>query len=232
VQRADGRYSERLELSQCAGAAIAYEDTPGDRREELTKEEAIEWGQSVRALHDAELNNLETVLCPVEPMIGTQARLETAAQKIPLGETTKLRRLVERQLPLLVSSGERVISHGDVRLSNAKFRAGRVMLIDTEAIGFAPRSYDLGCAWRSCALDNELSGDSVNWAWFREGYEAKGRMTPAVWVAAGAMACLRALWTMTLPVEIAMGWGDDWVSDPGYWSAHLAQIEWFANHTP
>jgi Ser/Thr protein kinase RdoA (MazF antagonist) len=229
VRRADGNFAGLLQFRGKALPTIAYVELRGNLVEKPSIGQAKALGVTLRKLHDAELGNVASKAPTVEPLVDIDARLSAAADWLTDAQLRELTELVgrsreeleEAQLPWS-------ICHGDVRYANMFFTGDQPTLFDMEALGLGPRCYDLACLWRRCVLERGfLEALPQDWLWFRQAYEANAALEPQHWSLLPALACLRAFWTMTLPIDPNADWGEAYRSSADYWEAHMAQIRWF-----
>jgi len=229
VRRHDGNFAGVLPFRGTVLPAIAYIELSGGLMEKPSLAQAGAFGVALRKLHDTEVGSASRAPT-VEPLIDIEERLSAAAAwltDVQLRELTDLvgrcrEQIEEVKLPW-------IICHGDVRYANVFFEEDRPTLFDMEALGLGPRCYDLACLWRRCVVEHGfLEPFPTDWHWFRQAYDASGALGSQHWSLLPALACLRAFWTMTLPIAPNADWGEAYRSSADYWVAHLAQIRWFA----
>lgn len=122
------------------------------------------------------------------------------------------------------------LCHGDVHLGNANIEAdGAVTIFDFDELARGPLAYDLACFWRKCRLESEdEAAADRQWRAYHDGYETVRPTAADERSAVPPLATLRAIWTMAMPARYVGIWGDDWLRDPSYFTAHLGMIRRFA----
>jgi Ser/Thr protein kinase RdoA (MazF antagonist) len=244
--RADGRFAGLVELDGLAQVAVAHEHAAGDDVAQPTRAQAEALGRAMAGLHAVPINDTTSGRrLPVVDAIRTAREGARLARRwlLPadapwldrtvasaLDQLERLKVLQPRPTsPGAPGSPHWSLCHGDLRLGNARFLGDRPTLIDLEAIGRGPRSYDLGCLWRRRVIEADFTSVPEDWRWFRQGYGRALGLEDDEWQAVPLLALLRAVWTMCLPARGGASWGTAWVRDPDYWAAHLRMIRWFAS---
>ena len=233
LARADGRFAGPVELGGRQQVALAYRHVPGEELDQPTRVQAEQLGKLVAELHALPVAEITPrgSLPAVEPIRAARESARRARRWLATEDARWLERAVEgalEQLERMAVLDKTVVCHGDLRLGNARFAAGLPTLIDLEALGRGPRSYDLGCLWRRRVVESDFTGVPQDWNWFRHGYETVLEIPDDEWQALPLLALLRAVWTMCLPAQPDATWGASWRQDPDYWAAHLRMIRWFA----
>jgi Ser/Thr protein kinase RdoA (MazF antagonist) len=230
VPKADGTLAGLLRLGEGNLPSIGYVELDGTEVHTPSMKQAEALGVTLRKLHAANLRGPAKALPTVEPLTNIQQRLSEVAKWVTadqLRDLTKLVEHAERQTRGAASLSS--ICHGDIRYANVRFEGERPTLFDLEALGQGPAQYDLACMWRRRLIEAGFQGVPDDWNWLRRGYESQGPMGFEDWSLVPALACLRAFWTMSLPVEPGAAWGDTFRASPAYWQAHVDQIRWFGH---
>jgi Ser/Thr protein kinase RdoA (MazF antagonist) len=238
IARADGAFAGMLPAGKRQWPAIGYAELSGEEVLTPTAEQAEALGGLLRGLHEWAPSATANALPWVEPLEKIEERLREAGHWLDSEQWRTLRPIVARASAVV--SGASLapgVCHGDVRLANVRFSTlgagadggGRsaATLFDLEAMGLGPALYDVACLWRRRLLESGLEQPPPDWRAFREGYEKRGALGDAAWSLVPALGCLRAFWTMMLPVEPALDWGEAFRSSREYWAGHLAQLAWF-----
>jgi len=229
VRRADGNFAGALRFRGTALPAIAYVELSGNLMETPSMAQVSAFGVALRKLHDTELG-CASGAPTVEPLIDIDERLSAAAAWLTELQLRELTEFVKRSREQIEEAHlPSSICHGDVRYANVFFDGDQPTLFDMEALGLGPRCYDLACLWRRCVVERGFrEAFPTDWRWFRRAYDANGALGPQHWSLLPALACLRAFWTMTLPIAPNADWGESYRSSADYWAAHMAQVGWFA----
>lgn len=230
VSKADGTFAGLLHLGEGNVASIGYVELGGTEVRTPSMKQAEALGVLLRKLHVANPRDAAKSLPTVEPLTNIQQRLSEVAKWVTADQLRDLTNVVEhaerqtRNAALLSS-----VCHGDVRYANVRFEGEQPTLFDLEALGHGPPLYDLACMWRRRLIETGFEGVPEDWNWLRRGYESQGPTGVEDWSLVPAFACLRAFWTMSLPVEPGAAWGEAFRTSPEYWQAHVGQIRWFGD---
>lgn len=232
VARADGAFAGLMRARGADHPAIGYAELAGNEVLAPSVEQAEALGELLRGLHEWAPSATATALPWVEPLEKIDERLNESGRWLAAAERRTLRPIVSRASALVSGAGLAPgVCHGDVRLANVRFEAGAgrpsAALFDLEAIGLGPALYDVACLWRLRLLETGLEQAPPDWRAFRAGYERRGALGEAEWSLLPALACLRAFWTMMLPAEPPLAWGEAFRASREYWAGHLTQLEWF-----
>jgi Ser/Thr protein kinase RdoA (MazF antagonist) len=228
IPKADGTFAGRLHLGETELLSIAYAELGGTEVQEPNRQQAEALGVSLRRLHDATLSPTARALPKVEPLRGVDTRLSEARKWLTISQARDLTAVVETALERVQSVPlPSCVCHGDIRYANVRYDDHRPTLFDLEALGLGPPLYDLACMWRRRIVETGMAGVPEDWRWFRRGYEMGGTLGRDGWSLIPALACLRAFWTMTLPIEPRATWGEAYKTSPEYWQAHMMQMGWF-----
>jgi len=253
VPRADGRFAGTLRVRGVDCPAIGYAELSGEEALAPSLEQAEAFGGTLRALHEWAPSPTANALPWVEPLEKLDQRLNEASHWLDAQQWRTLQPIVSRASALV--SGAQLapcVCHGDVRLANVRFaRVGggaasgaaaapisegatgeaagltSATLFDLEALGLGPALYDVACLWRRRMVEMGFEETPPDWRAFRAGYDERGALGEAAWSLVPALGCLRAFWTMMLPVEPALAWGEPFRASREYWAGHLSQLEWF-----
>jgi len=240
VARADGAFAGMLPAGKREWPTIGYAELSGEEVLAPTPEQAEALGGLLRGLHEWAPSATANALPWVEPLEKIDERLNEAGHWLDGEQWRTLQPIVARASAVLSGAGLAPgVCHGDVRLANVRFatlRSGAdgarpglssATLFDLETIGLGPALYDVACLWRRRLLETGLEQTPPDWRAFRAGYEQRGALGDAAWSLVPALGCLRAFWTMMLPVEPALGWGEPFRASREYWAGHLSQLERF-----
>jgi Ser/Thr protein kinase RdoA (MazF antagonist) len=240
IARADGAFAGMLPAGKREWPTIGYAELSGEEVLAPTPEQAEALGGLLRGLHEWEPSATANALPGVEPLEKIEERLKEAGHWLDSEQWRTLKPIVARACAVVsgASLAPRVC-HGDVRLANVRFATvasgaqgkgagiSSATLFDLEAIGLGPALYDVACLWRRRLLATGLEQTPPDWSAFRAGYEKRGPLGEAAWSLVPALGCLRAFWTMMLPVEPALDWGEVFRASREYWAGHLTQLVWF-----
>jgi Ser/Thr protein kinase RdoA (MazF antagonist) len=231
IRRVDGRFAGALRLRGLELPAIGYAELRGVLVEKPRVEQAEAFAVALRKLHGAAVVDGALALPKVEPLAGIDARLSGVARWLTGEQLRELTELVSgARAQVLEANLPACICHGDARYANVFFDDAGATLFDLEALGVGPACHDLACLWRRCVAENDFDVACPDeWRWFRLAYDANGAGGPVCWSLLPALACLRAFWTMALPIQPNSDWGEPYRSSPDYWAAHIAQVKWFGN---
>jgi Ser/Thr protein kinase RdoA (MazF antagonist) len=235
IARADGAFAGMLSAGKQQWPAIGYAELSGEEVLAPTAEQAEALGGLLRGLHEWAPSATANALPRVEPLEKIDERLREAGHWLDSEQWRTLRPIVARASALVSGAGLAPgVCHGDVRLANVRFAAlgagagsPSATLFDLEALGLGPALYDVACLWRRRLLETGLEQVPPDWRAFRAGYEKRGALGEAAWSLLPALGCLRAFWTMMLPVEPALDWGEAFRASREYWAGHLTQLAWF-----
>jgi Ser/Thr protein kinase RdoA (MazF antagonist) len=235
IARADGAFAGMLPAGKRQWPAIGYAELSGEEVLAPTAEQAEALGGLLRALHEWAPSATANALPWVEPLEKIDERLSEAGHWLDGEQWRTLRPIVTRASAVVSGAGLAPgVCHGDVRLANVRFAAlgagagsASATLFDLETIGLGPALYDVACLWRRRLLETGLEQTPPDWRAFRAGYEKRGALGDAAWSLVPALGCLRAFWTMMLPVEPALDWGEAFRTSREYWAGHLNQLARF-----
>jgi Ser/Thr protein kinase RdoA (MazF antagonist) len=237
IARADGSYAGRLSLPGIDLPAIGFVEVAGDESLAPSEQQAEALGAVLRSLHEWAPSAAAGDLPWVEPLEKIEQRLAEAGHWLDAEQWHALKPIVARASATLSGASlAPVVCHGDVRLANVRFghldgapatHRTTATLLDLEALGRGPALYDVACLWRRRLLETGFEQVPAEWRAFRAGYEARAALSEAEWSLLPALGCLRAFWTMMLPVEPPLDWGATFRSSRDYWAGHLTQLAWF-----
>jgi Ser/Thr protein kinase RdoA (MazF antagonist) len=237
VTRRDGNYAGTLPVGGRETAALLFCEAPGEELDALPTTQAEALGQLLGRFHAA-----------VVPAADRRWRIDAdALGRIPFRqidawldahEGATAREVARRCSDLSVLAEEMIaiaafdqlpvgLCHGDITLENVRFAGARPTVFDLECCGTGPRAYDLACYWRKrIGLVPAIEAPPIaEWDALLRGYEQVRRLTAAERRAIPALATLRAIWVMALPATPGSTWGQDWLLDPEYVTAHAEMIE-------
>ncbi|HTV25909.1 MAG TPA: phosphotransferase [Polyangiaceae bacterium] len=237
--RGNGAFAGTLAAGKREWPAIGYAELTGEEVLVPSLEQAEALGGLLRGLHEWAPSAAANGLPWVEPLQKVDERLHEAGHWLDAEQRRALQPIVSRASAIVSGAGLALcVCHGDVRLANVRF--GRVgaadggapglvapALFDLEALGLGPALYDVACLWRRRMLETGFDEAPADWRAFRAGYEKRGALGDAAWSLVPALGCLRAFWTMMLPVEPALDWGETFRASREYWAGHLTQLIWF-----
>lgn len=238
VARADGAFAGCLPVRGVDLPAIGWVEPGGESSLAPSPEQAEALGGVLRGLHEWPPSEAANGLPWVEPLEKIEERLAEAGHWLDAERWRTLKAIVGRARACLAGADlAPSVCHGDVRLANVRFgqvkgaapAASRATasLFDLEALGRGPALYDVACLWRRRLLETGFERLPADWRAFRAGYEARGALSEAAWSLVPALGCLRAFWTMMLPVEPALDWGETFRASRDYWAGHLTQMAAF-----
>lgn len=230
LPRADGSFAGLLHIGERDLPAIGYVELNGAEVHDPDRAQAEALGISLRKLHDSKVSVSARDLPRVEPLRDIDARLSEAGKWLTPHQARELRSVVEHAVGRAQSANlPLVVCHGDLRYANVRFEKERPTFFDLEALGLGPAIYDLACMWRRRVVETGMTGVPEDWHWFCRGYEGRRALSAKDWALIPTLACLRAFWTMTLPIEPGATWGESYRTSPEYWQAHTAQMRWFGD---
>lgn len=239
ISRADGSFAGLLRVGAVELPTIGFTELDGSESLAPSLEQAEALGGLLRRLHEWSPSEAANGLPWVEPLEKVEERLTEAGHWLDANQWRALEPIVARASAIASGAGlAPCVCHGDVRLANVRFKPSRALssggsssaaaaLFDLEAIGRGPALYDVACLWRRRLLETGLDQVPPDWRAFRAGYEARGALGEDAWSLLPALGCLRAFWTMMLPVEPPLDWGAAFRASREYWAGHLTQMEWF-----
>lgn len=230
LPRANGSFAGLLHIRETDLASIGYVELKGAEVHNPDRAQAEALGIALRKLHDSKVSASARDLPTVEPLRDIDARLTEASKWLTRRQARDLRSIVEHAVGRAQSANlPLVVCHGDVRYANVRFEDDRPTLFDLEALGRGPAIYDLACMWRRRAVETGMTGVPEDWHWLCRGYEGRGALSAKDWALIPPLACLRAFWTMTLPIDPGATWGESYRTSPEYWQAHVAQMRCFGD---
>ncbi|HKO92120.1 MAG TPA: phosphotransferase [Polyangiaceae bacterium] len=230
IPRANGCLAGLLPFRETNLPAIGYLELGGVEVQEPSSAQAQTLGISLRRLHGSKVSASAQDLPAVEPSRNIDTRLSEARKWLTAGQARDLTSIVEQALERVqTASLPLTVCHGDLRYANVRFDGARPTLFDLEALGLGPAEYDLACLWRRRVIESGMVDVPKDWLWFCRGYERQDPLNVGSWSLIPPLACLRAFWTMTLPIEPRAAWGRVYRESPEYWHAHMAQMAWFGN---
>jgi Ser/Thr protein kinase RdoA (MazF antagonist) len=234
IRRGDGRYAGRLVLAGGAVAALLFEEAPGEPVVEPTLAQAESLGTLLARFHGTVVEpaarrwRIDAEALAAAPMRSVLAWLNRAGGAVTrdAARTSDKLASIASEMVAIAAFDELPLGlcHGDLWLENVRFAGTSPTLFDLECCGIGPCSYDLACYWRKRIGLADAEAPLGEWEAVLRGYEQIRTLTACERRAIPALATLRAIWVMAMPMMPGTRWGQDWL-DLDYLEAHVTMIE-------
>lgn len=227
----DHELVQELDAGDERHLAVLFSDAPGDALDPCDLRGVSALGAAVARMHRI----AESIDTPALDRIDFESLAAAPLRRLashPAAASVldEVQGIAESMRALLPGALPLGLCHGDVHLGNANIDAdGTVTIFDFDELARGPLAYDLACIWRKCRLGSEDEAVADRqWGAYHDGYETIRPTAADERSAVPPLATLRAIWTMAMPARYVGIWGDDWLRDPTYFTAHLGMIRGFA----